>query len=376
MLAFEWPFCRIWEAAEFEMEGLDDSPSKCSPQAVLSCTKTLVESAAKKVHTACTAFGHLLSSAGRSALLQLQASCSAVLGLLQQCSQALGSGTQALGSGMLKCVTDLLSATGSALAAALSHTKATMSACTAGSTAAVGSAFCSALTCVRELLIQAMSSIGSACQAMVKSPAWCLAGTANCLTATKGGISSSCGQVANCMGATQKGIGGAFGGMCKAVMELPQHTAKAAIACAKPVAGCATSCAKPIADCAMKPIAACAKPGTARWQLCCPGGGQLVFRPGGTAMPAPTSLPPPMSADGATTPRSAFTAASNQLVSALSESVRREGELTNKIIAVEAARAKELKELAAMREEIQKVKQERDTLLAKSQVSSEETTSA
>jgi hypothetical protein len=183
MLAFEWPFCRIWEAAEFEMEGLDDSPSKCSPQAVLSCTKTLVESAAKKVHTACTAFGHLLSSAGRSALLQLQASCSAVLGLLQQCSQALGSGTQALGSGMLKCVTDLLSATGSALAAALSHTKATMSACTAGSTAAVGSAFCSALTCVRELLIQAMSSIGSACQAMVKSPAWCLAGTANCLTA-------------------------------------------------------------------------------------------------------------------------------------------------------------------------------------------------
>lgn len=112
------------------------------------------------------------------------------------------------------------------------------------------------------------------------------------------------------------------------------------------VAGACAAFARVLGRCTLPVVEGCAK---------CHG--VRLVQSDGSAMPKPSLLPPP--ADQAPgTPRSAFAAASASLVAALNDSVRREGELTNKLVAAEAAKAKDADMLAAYATQVMALEEE------------------
>jgi len=69
-------------------------------------------------------------------------------------------------------------------------------------------------------------------------------------------------------------------------------------------------------------------------------------------MPKPSMLPPPAGGGAPGTPRSSFESAAAQMVSTLNESKKKEGELTNRLILLEAAKAKQAEELSKQAQEL------------------------
>jgi len=176
--------------------------------------------------------------------------------------------------------------------------------------------------------------------------------TGNCCTSTGQGIGNCCvatGKgIGNCVVGTGNGIGSCVVGTWRGIIAFPGNVGRAVQGCLRSVA---TGCAK------------------------CNG---LEVTPAGGVdprklLPGASRLPPPAvaagraraaapEAAGVTTPRSAFTNASAQLVNALTESKRREGELTNRIITLEALTAKQKLELDSLKDQLKSLEEENTAL--------------